>query len=440
MVIRPPSPRFLFLSFFLYIFLVFFGLCESLWWERDEIQTYTIGLKCYTTHTWPFFGPDVNGPENPDFQRQLPGALEGLLIGLPFYLCPIPEAPFLLLGLLNILGVALLAWYIHRRLPALPQSWLMVWICVTPWLLEKCCHIINPAYDFFPSVLFFIGFLEALPEMRKDILNSFWANAAMGLGIFWIMQIHFSYVFLVPLAAYALYTQAREGKAGLAFGAFLCGAAPMVSLILPTWILYGFGRSDVASGFTSPFFLKNVLTLPTILARYLSLVCFEIPRYIAEHTTERIAFLTQRPWLLIPGFLLWAGGWVQALLLLLYAFKRTDPDPFWVKTRNLTFICFFLVYVSFWFTSKSPNSHIYLVFYPLIMFYSCYAWSFIAKYPKVGLGAKILVVSALYFQIGLAVGHFPNYSMYGEERPKVVQALQKMDFRIFHERRPGTLY
>src|SRR5579859_7269655 len=95
-----------------FLFRLAFGLLRSQIWEIDQIQTYLIGLKFYTTHNWPFFGPDVNGVENQSFQSQIPGALEGLLIGLPFYILPVPESPFILLNLLSITGVALLAWYI----------------------------------------------------------------------------------------------------------------------------------------------------------------------------------------------------------------------------------------------------------------------------------------------------------------------------------------
>ncbi len=440
----PSIPRESHLSFFLlflflYLFQVFFGLCESQWWERDEIQTYLIGLKCYTTQTWPYFGPDVTGAENTSFQSQIPGALEGLLIGLPFYLCPTPEAPFFLLGLLNTLGAAFLSWYIHRRLPSISRPRLMLWICVTPWMLEKCAHIINPAYDCLPSVLFFIGFLETLSTFRLNLLKPYWANAAMGFSIFWIMQFHFSYVYLLPLAAYSFYSQAREGRFGAALGGFFCGAAPMAALILPTWLRYGFVHSNVASGFTAPFNWQNVLALPVILARYLSLVCFEIPRYLGDDLLLRIKFLTDRPWLLVPGAILWIGGLVQASVLFLAGFLKRHPAPLWAPTRNLTALCFLMVWVSFWFTIKLPLSHIYLVFYPLLMLYSCYVLSLFTARPKAGFWARVFLILGLYFQLGYAVVKRPQDSLY-PDRARLVSALEQKDYRLFQERRPGSLY
>ena len=138
-----------------------FGLFQGKWGEEDEFQTYLIGLKCFTTGTWPYFGPDLTGAET-HFSGQIAGALEGLLIGLPFHLLPIPEAPYVLLGILSTAGIAILTWYIVRRQPQLSYTWLFTWIAFCPWTLNEATHIINPSYVFFPSVLFFIGFLESL--------------------------------------------------------------------------------------------------------------------------------------------------------------------------------------------------------------------------------------------------------------------------------------
>src|SRR5260221_890820 len=143
--------------FLLFIFLLAFRTFFALYTPPvqpiiDEAQTYLIGLKCYTTGTWPYFGPDVNGAENPGFNSQIPGAWEGLLIGLPFYLLPIPETPFMLAAFLSTLGCALLAWYIQKRLPALSFGYLFLWISITPWSLFEGAHVVNSAFIFLPSI------------------------------------------------------------------------------------------------------------------------------------------------------------------------------------------------------------------------------------------------------------------------------------------------
>src|SRR5882757_2034604 len=79
-----------------FCFRLAFGLCSDFWNPvGDEKQIYLIGLKFYTTGAWPYFGPDVTNT------IQIPGALQGLVVGLPFYVLPIPEAPYLLVNILS---------------------------------------------------------------------------------------------------------------------------------------------------------------------------------------------------------------------------------------------------------------------------------------------------------------------------------------------------
>jgi hypothetical protein len=482
--------RFIILFTALFALRLTFGLCEAKWWERDELQTYLIGLKCYTTGTWPYFGPDVNGAENESFNSQIPGALEGLMIGLPFHILPIPEAPFIFLNLLSTSGAALLAWYIRKRIPNLSFSWLFIWISITPWSLYEGTHIINPAFDFLPSILFFIGFMETIPSFSMKWLSPFWSNAFMGFSLFWIMQFHFSYIYLVPLAAFSLFTQVIKGStvafyrkntkaqkkhhikpwtaswflalcsplkkfflASWRLGGessknkenwnpvlyFMAGAAPMAALILPTFMKYGLGSGDVASGFEVPFNWHNVAESFTILARYFSLVCFELPRFIGENTTTRIAFLVDHWWLFLPGVLLLAGGIIQPFVMLFSWFKKDHPIPGWEPLKRMILGVYLMIAVSFWFTNKSPLSHIYLVFYPLLMLYSCYCWSLFAGGPRWRMTAKLFLVLGIYFQVGFSLAVARKDSLYMYREP-VARALQEKNYHLVGERRPQSLY
>ncbi len=405
-----------------------FGLFRAQFRETDQFQTYLIGLKCYSTSTWPWFGPDVNGMEN-SFKSQIPGAMEGLLIGLPFYLIHFPEAPFILLNLMSLAGVALLSWYIVKRLPGLPYTWLFVWIAIAPWSIHESTVMINPAFTFLPSILFFIAFMESLPFFTLNLVSRGWANATMGFSLFWIMQFHFSYVYLVPLALFSLAFQMFKEKEWSAPVFFSLGSLPMLALIVPTYLKFGLARGNVAGGFAVPFNWANVKEFWTILARYLSLVSFEVPRFIGENTKTRIHFLTEEhPFLLVPGALLWVTGLIQPFLLAAFWFRElrlrfrwlfwavflglgimlvfSDPGdaaktlfltfgimaitlalglwishyqpektgPQWKELNLLFSIVFAMVYGSFWFTVKMPLSHIYFLFFPLLMTYSCYCW------------------------------------------------------------------
>ena len=419
-----------------FFFRLGFGLLRSQIWEIDQKQTYLIGLKCYTTGTWPYFGPDVNGAENKSFHSQIPGALEGLMIGLPFYVLPIPEAPFIFLNLMSALGILLLTWYICRRIPGLSYPWLFAWITIAPWSLHEASTVINPAFTFLPSVLFFIGFMEATPLFSLGLVSLGLANALMGFSLFWIMQFHFSYVYLLAPSAYSLACQAKKGAWKGAFY-FTLGALPMVALIAPTLFRYGWGQNDVASGFAVPFNWSNVGEFFTILARFLSLVCFELPRFIGIDTKSRIQFLSDHPWILAPGYLLWLAGLIQPFILLGGWFLKGDAA--WTRLKYLILAILGMVEVSFWFTSKLPLSHIYFVFFPFLMAYSCHCWVRFSAKKHWRILAKVFLILGVYFQFGYAIAVAPHDSIY-PGRAKITQAIREKNYHLFGERRADSLY
>jgi len=498
----PNRKTFLILLLSAFLFRLAFGLLRSQIWEIDQFQTYLIGLKCFTTHTWPFFGPDVNGAENKVFQSQIPGAMEGLLIGLPFFILPIPEAPFILLNLLSVIGIALLTWYIVKRIPAISYTWLFIWISIVPWSIQEATTIINPAFTFLPAVLFFICFMESLPWFSLNLVKPFWANAAMGFSLCWIMQFHFSYVYLIPLAFLSLAVQTFKAKRPASILYFVLGCLPTFALIVPTYLQYGLSRNNVSSGFVVPFNWDNVREFWTLLARFLSLVCFELPRFLGIDTKSRIGFLTEHVWLLFPGAVLWLVGLLQPLMLLIIwcqqLFKNlnwlgpivflalfvilgfdgmtqvfhpltADPgrvlhalwvsllaaglaqltaygvgrlthstsSPHWKEFNWLMAVILLMIYSSFWFTSKLPLSHIYFIFFPLLMTYSCYAWMRFKK--SWGIWAQAFIVLGVVFQFGYAITVAPRDSIY-PQRDIIRKAIEEKNYHVFGERRAGSLY
>lgn len=435
----PSKKQILGLFLFVFLFRLFFGLWQANWMEVDYFQTYLIGLKFYTTGAWPYFGPDVNGLENLSFQSQIPGAMEGLLIGLPFHLLRIPEAPFILLNLMNTAGILLLAGYIHRRLPTLSFAWLSLWIASLPWTLHEGTMIINPAFTLLPGVLFFIGFMESAPFFAIGWLSTPWANALMGLSLFSVMQLHFSYVYLVPLAAFSLLSQLWKSRKLSAILHFILGALPALALIIPTYLKYGLSTNNVASGFAVPFDWDNVKAFGTILARFLSLACYEMPRFLGLTTGTREAFLTDHPLLLVPGACLWIAGYIQAVILLFGWFKRRHPDFQWRENKWLIAAILLMVEVSFWFTIKRPYSHILFVLLPFVVSYACYVWVLFAPQKHWGTLAKVLVIFSVFFHIFYAPVFEPQYSIY-PQRAMVAKAIQAKDYHLMGERRPGSFY
>src|SRR5437868_14243337 len=114
----PRAPRWALLLAALFAFRLWFGLSREFFFE-DESQIFLIGLRYYATGAWPYFGPDVVWTRS-----EIPGALQALLVGLPFRVAAVPEAPYVLLNLISMAALAAFASYVRVRVP-LP-AWL-VW-------------------------------------------------------------------------------------------------------------------------------------------------------------------------------------------------------------------------------------------------------------------------------------------------------------------------
>lgn len=429
---------FLSLLLLLFLFRLVFGLCSEFWYE-DEKQIYLIGLKYYTTGAWPYFGPDVT------YQIQIPGALQGLLVAIPLFILPIPESPFVLLNILSFFSLCLLAWYCTKRLPEMPAWFVWVWLMTAPWTLNYSTHVINPSYVLAGSILFFVGALETCPYTTKNLIPSRWANFMMGLSLFWVMQLHMSWVVMLPYVLASFYFQYRkQGKnVVFSFAWFIVGSALTGSLLLPTFFKYGWTGGLGGTDLTAALNINNLRKIfsPTegILARFLSFSSFEIARFMGGNSANRLLFIKQQPWL-IP-FIVFLGvvGILQPMAMLVLWFSKTHTQKDWQAIKYLTLFTVLLLYVSFLFSIKSPSSHTFYVVLPVAMIYSFYCWSNFLKRPKWQRFSKIFLACGIIFHIGLAINNFFHVSLY-VDRSVPGSAIELRDSHILGERRPGARY
>ena len=166
MTFNQRSRRVIFFSLLLlaFLFRLGFGLCSQ-FLDEDTKQIYLIGLKFYTTGAWPYFGPDVTQT------MQVPGALQGLVVGLPFHILAIPEAPYIFLNVLSFASLCFFAWYCCKRLPELPRWFVWCWLFTAPWTLNISTHIFNPSYVLPGAILFFVGAIETYPFLSRGLIQ-----------------------------------------------------------------------------------------------------------------------------------------------------------------------------------------------------------------------------------------------------------------------------
>lgn len=426
---------------FAFLFRFLFGLyCPEVTATEDYTQTYAIGLKAYTTQAWPYYGPDVQGPET-SFKTQMPGALEGLLIALPLKIWPAPESPYFFLNFLSFFALTLLAWYCVRRLPGFSPGFLFTWVYLAPWLTHYSTQVINPSFAFLGSVLFFLGFFETIPALSIGFLRPAWANAWMGFGLGWVMQLHMSWVAMVPFLLVSFYFQIRVAKnLSCVLFAFL-GSLPMLALVLPTYALYGFNTGKDIHGFMSGVEWNNAKDLLGTLARFLSIASFEMARFIGEHTRQRMAYLFHSPWLALPGFFLWGAWFFQVLALLALFFAPNHPRQDWKAVKTMAGLTFLIIYGCFLFTPDMAASFRILLFFPILFLYSFYCWDYLTQWKWCRIFGWLFILCVVWFQAGYTLKNIESGdSLYARNRGQMAKAIEARDYRLFAERREGSLY
>ena len=413
----------------LFALRLYFGLSLHFFAE-DESQIFLIGLRYYATGHWPYFGPDVVWT-----MSEIPGALQGLLVGGPLAVLPVPEAPIVLLNLLSFAALAALAWYITRRVPSAPRWLVWGWTMTVPWTLQFSTHITNPSYVLAGAIVFFIGFFEALPALRLGLLPVPAAFAAMGIGVTWVMQVHMSWYLMLPYLGIAWLSRRADGLAKMLVyvGACLAGAAVPGLALLPTAIRYGaLGGTGGTLRNLHVHFVSPVEILVT-LARVFSFSSLEINRFIEVDDGRRILFVRNHLWLVPLMAPVWAVGIVQPFWMLASWFRSSLATPDWRAIRKVVAFSVGLVYLSYWFVIEPAQAHAFYLVAPVSFVFAAYCWSIIDSPGWRKAAAAVLSINIAY-QVAFASIKLVTSSLY-TNRGAVVQAIVSKSPEMFGHRR-----
>jgi hypothetical protein len=227
----------------------------------------------------------------------------------------------------------------------------------------------------------------------------------------------------------------RRGFGALAW--FAAGAAPLAALLVPTYLKYGPSAGSTADSVR--FNPENLTAFWGILTRTLSFASFEVPRFLGAHTSERLAVIREQPWLAPFAIFLVAVGVAQVAWLLASWFLRRHEQTDWRAVKYLALFNVVLLYASFLFSIKPPQSNHLYVTLPVPVLYAFYCWERLLARPRWRKFAAAVIICGVVFHAGVAAYNFSHISLYVDRRA-AQSAVDERNYHILGERRPGSRY
>ncbi|HYM21013.1 MAG TPA: hypothetical protein VEW28_08420 [Candidatus Kapabacteria bacterium] len=411
-----------------------YSLTTEFWFpDEDVLQIYLIGLKSFTTHTYPFFGADLvyNG-------SQIPGALQGYLVSAMWYVWKIPEAPYITLNILLTLSLGFFAWYASKRLPQINKLLIWVYVLLIPWSVCYFTRLVNPSHVIPGAILFFIGVFETYEPLRMNILPKPLCYFFFGFGIFWIFQLHMSWVLLGPFTVVAFYYLLKTKNVktiATNTASFLAGCLTSGSLLIPTLLNYGLAseKGKSVSGMVE-LHLEHAGDIFKMLSTYLAYASFDVTRFIGGNTEERMQFMKDYVWAApFTGFV-GVIGVALSIFLLYNFFSKKHGDAMFRNVAILALGGFLLFFVSSLFSHVDPPSHAAVLFFPLMVLYAFYALCKPLEKKWVQRLTYTTFASAMIMYAAIAMKNYSTISLY-QHRDVLVRALDEDNYKLVGLRR-----
>ena len=134
-----------------------------------------------------------------------------------------------------------------------------------------------------------------------------------------------------------------------------------------------------------------------------------------------------------------ALGIVQPIHLIWQWFANRSSGADWQLIKSLTIATVVWLCVAFLFSMKLPAAHTFYLLIPLALLYALYAWERLLVKSGWQRFAAATIACSIIFHAGLALRNFRTTSIYAD-RDRIVEALEKKDFRIVGDRPAGAKY
>ena len=409
----------------LILFRIFLGI-QINFSHEDYTQVFLIGLENAFSGNWSYWGPDVVWSKT-----RLPGAMLGLLVGIPLRLTENPYAPIILSNLISGAGLILLSFYAKRRFPALSLYFLLALFLLSPFMLFNGVVLLNTSYLIFSGAILFIV-VSDLFMYRNDLLwDVRYHFLALGFALLFTFQLHLSWVMFLPFVLVLFYLEwARNPKQWWRLLSFFILGSSIASLTLfPTLFTYG---SVLLTGSEDNIHV-NIQRLSRVIdlfVRYAGIATFDINQKI-----NFIELFTAKNWMNV------ALVWIIKVLSLFqfigfcisfYYIKKNDAFR---KTILLFFLTMVMALGLYLISNKHLEMRTYIILYPVPIWLALYGYAYLMDYRYVKSILYAFLALVFVTSIGMAMTNFNDMYSFKSVETKIDKAIQDKDPDAFAIRR-----
>lgn len=428
---------FVFLLYAGRLLYMYLGYLKNYAWldNGDESHIYVLGLRFFTDHVYPYWGPDITY-----FSSSLVGGMQGLLTGLPLFVWAHPFSPYLFLFMMLCPVMIYLSWYISKLFPNLPRWLIYSAIALAPFTIHTGVKILNPAYVLFFAIPFMLSLIEIFKIFHTQYIGTRWSYFWLGLALTAVFQLHASWAFLLVLwGGVMIYTFLKRKSFAEIMPLYLSTILGLIvgaASLLPTLYHYGIGvlfQQEHGRGLA--FRIQNITDTGAIIYYYVTFCGYEMNSFCGNYRWKGLWNESYRLGAL-AYVILQVGG------IVLFVFQLILP--FWGKWRShvvaykrlliLNVLVVVLLSGMYLFSTVRPGAHAILCIFPLSAIYLCWFLQGVlstvrVKYICFYIFGGLLVF--YYITIVCVTEQLPDFGY----RDKAFKAIEKKDATLFETNR-----
>ena len=392
----------------------------------DYEQIYLIGLEYAFNDNWSFWGPDVVWSKT-----RLPGAMQGILAGVPIQLFKHPYSPIILSNIISFAGLMLLAFYAKIRFEKLSIYFLIALFSLLPFTLFNGVVVLNTCYLIFSGAILFICVTELFSYRNNMLLNPLIYFFSMGFCLMFTYQLHLTWVMFFPFILVLFYLEGVKQRKLLfkLIMAFLIGCVLPSLTVLPTFIKYG---SEImnGSGGNLQLELLRIFDLFDLMIRFMGTATIDILQslgFITLFSDSGLVGSTLLIFVKVIAIIQFIG-----ICITLYFVEKTAEFK---KTLLLFLLASLMSTILFMLSNKHLQIRTYILLFPIPIWLSLYCYSYLIRFKWSKKLLLIPIVTIFITLIGIGSSNFNNKYSFKSVEEKLNNSIENKDPYQFAKRR-----